>query len=94
MSLQVLGGVAPGQEREQLDGAAQREVGEPREHPDVLQVGGEAQPDRARVPRTGSSTGISEFPHPTRYRAVFTDAAIESTWTAGDQGRPTGTLTE
>jgi predicted dehydrogenase len=28
------------------------------------------------------------------YRAVFTDAAIESSWTAGYDGRPTGTLTE
>jgi predicted dehydrogenase len=28
------------------------------------------------------------------YRAVFTDAAIESDWTAGYDGRPTGTLTE
>jgi predicted dehydrogenase len=27
------------------------------------------------------------------YRAVFTDAAIESSWTAGYDGRPTGTLT-
>ena len=28
------------------------------------------------------------------YRAVFTDAAIESNWTAGYDGRPTTTLTE
>jgi predicted dehydrogenase len=28
------------------------------------------------------------------YRAVFTGAAIESSWTAGYDGRPTGTLTE
>jgi predicted dehydrogenase len=28
------------------------------------------------------------------YRAVFTDGAIESSWTAGWDGRPTGTLTE
>jgi predicted dehydrogenase len=28
------------------------------------------------------------------YRAVFTDAAIESSWTAGYDGRPTTTLTE
>jgi UDP-N-acetylglucosamine 3-dehydrogenase len=28
------------------------------------------------------------------YRAVFTEAAIESDWTAGYDGRPTGTLTE
>jgi predicted dehydrogenase len=28
------------------------------------------------------------------YRAVFTDAAIESSWTAGWDGRPTTTLTE
>jgi predicted dehydrogenase len=28
------------------------------------------------------------------YRAVFTEAAIESSWTAGYDGRPTGTLTE
>jgi predicted dehydrogenase len=28
------------------------------------------------------------------YRAVFTDAAVESSWTAGYDGRPTGTLTE
>jgi predicted dehydrogenase len=28
------------------------------------------------------------------YRAVFTDAAIESSWTAGYEGRPTTTLTE
>jgi predicted dehydrogenase len=28
------------------------------------------------------------------YRAVFTEAAIESSWTAGYEGRPTGTLTE
>jgi predicted dehydrogenase len=28
------------------------------------------------------------------YRAVFTEAAIESNWTAGYDGRPTGTLTE
>ena len=28
------------------------------------------------------------------YRAVCTDAAIESSWTAGWDGRPTGTLTE
>jgi len=28
------------------------------------------------------------------YRAVFTDAAIESAWTAGYDGRPTTTLTE
>jgi predicted dehydrogenase len=28
------------------------------------------------------------------YRAVFSDAAIESSWTAGYDGRPTGTVTE
>jgi predicted dehydrogenase len=28
------------------------------------------------------------------YQAVFTDAAIENSWTAGYDGRPTGTLTE
>jgi predicted dehydrogenase len=28
------------------------------------------------------------------WRAVFTDAVVESTWTAGYDGRPTGTLTE
>jgi predicted dehydrogenase len=28
------------------------------------------------------------------YRAVFTDAAVESDWTAGYDGRPTGTLIE
>jgi UDP-N-acetylglucosamine 3-dehydrogenase len=28
------------------------------------------------------------------YRAVFTGAAIESSWTAGYDGRPTTTLTE
>jgi hypothetical protein len=28
------------------------------------------------------------------YRAVFTEAAIESSWTAGYDGRPTTTLTE
>ena len=28
------------------------------------------------------------------YRAVFTEGAIESSWTAGYDGRPTGTLTE
>jgi hypothetical protein len=28
------------------------------------------------------------------YRAVFTEGAIESTWTAGYDGRPTTTLTE
>jgi predicted dehydrogenase len=28
------------------------------------------------------------------YRAVFTEGAIESSWTAGYEGRPTGTLTE
>jgi predicted dehydrogenase len=28
------------------------------------------------------------------YRAVFTDAAVESSWTAGYDGRPTTTLTE
>jgi UDP-N-acetylglucosamine 3-dehydrogenase len=28
------------------------------------------------------------------YRAVFTEGAIESSWTAGYDGSPTGTLTE
>jgi hypothetical protein len=28
------------------------------------------------------------------YRATFTDATIESSWTAGYDGRPSGTLTE
>jgi UDP-N-acetylglucosamine 3-dehydrogenase len=28
------------------------------------------------------------------YRAVCTEGAIESSWTAGNDGRPTGTLTE
>jgi hypothetical protein len=31
--LQVLGGVAAGEHREQLDGAAERQVGELRQHP-------------------------------------------------------------
>jgi hypothetical protein len=31
--LQILGGIATGQKGEQLDGVAQRQVGESREHP-------------------------------------------------------------
>jgi hypothetical protein len=39
--LQVLGGVAAGEHREQLDGAAERQVGEFREHPSGLRDIGE-----------------------------------------------------
>jgi hypothetical protein len=47
---QVSGDIAAGQECEQLDRAAQREVGEPCKHPHGLQVAAaEAQPCRAHV---------------------------------------------
>ena len=47
------------------------------------------------VVRCGASTLLPK-PYGMRggYRAVFTDATIESSWTAGWDGRPTTTLTE
>jgi predicted dehydrogenase len=49
----------------------------------------------ATIVRYGASALLPK-PYGVRggYRAVFTDAAIESSWTAGYDGRPTTTLTE
>jgi predicted dehydrogenase len=43
-----------------------------------------------------SASGLMPKPYGLRggYRAVFTDAVVESSWTAGWDGRPTGTLTQ
>jgi hypothetical protein len=65
--LQVPGGLAAGQQHEQLDGAASRQVGEF----DSTKVASDGQrsvtPPR-RGERTGSSETMSEFPHPTGHR--------------------------
>jgi len=64
--LQVLGGVAAGEQHEQLDRAAQREVGEFRQHQDDL-CGRlvEAPRYRAVAGANWQLTATSEFAHPT-----------------------------
>jgi hypothetical protein len=59
--LQVLGSVTPCERREQLDGAAERQVGEFREHPGASQTSAEASLYCATIERTGSSAARSEF---------------------------------
>jgi hypothetical protein len=64
--LQVLGGVAAGQQVQQLDRAAERQVGERWPHAGSLRDGSaEAPPCRAVVERTGSSQATSDVAHPT-----------------------------
>jgi hypothetical protein len=58
-------GVAAGEQPEQLDGAAQREVGELWEHKESPQWDGGGAPYQAGALRTGSSTAMYEFAHPT-----------------------------
>jgi hypothetical protein len=66
--LQVLGGVPAGEQGEQLDGAAQREVGEVRQHQVSSAVGAEAHHTDPRVPRNPSSQLMSEFAHPSGFQ--------------------------
>jgi len=69
--LQVLGGVAAGEQREQLDAAAQREVGQLGEHQVASGIRGEEAgastlPSR-RWRESQLTQGVSAFPHPTSY---------------------------
>jgi hypothetical protein len=65
--LQVLGGVAAGQQHQQLDGAAQGQVGESRQHAAGLRASQRGRHTTApRTVRTASSRALSEFAHPTR----------------------------
>jgi hypothetical protein len=65
--LQVLGGVAAGQQHEQLDGAAQGQVGEVRRHPADLRAGQRRGHTTApRMLRPASSQALTELAHPTR----------------------------
>jgi IS6 family transposase len=70
--LQVLGGFAAGEQHEQLYGAAQREVGEFRQHQGDL-CGGlvEAPRYRAAAGANWQLTATSEFAHPTSWRYVY-----------------------
>jgi hypothetical protein len=64
--LQVLGGVAAGQQDDQLDRAAECQIGELRQYAGSLRDESvEASHYRAMVERTGSSEAISDFTHPT-----------------------------
>ena len=63
--LQVLGGVATGQERERLDGAAQCEVGELCEHVGNLRSRVAEMHHISARSRTGCSAAMYEFAHPT-----------------------------
>jgi hypothetical protein len=64
--LQVLGGIAAGEQHEHLNGAAQREVGESRQHQSDLAVGWlKRHATEPRPARTGSSQPTSEFTYPT-----------------------------
>jgi len=59
-------GVAAGQQDEQLDGVAECQVGELRQHAGSLRDGSvEASPYRAMIERMGSSEATSDFAHPT-----------------------------
>jgi hypothetical protein len=64
--LQVFGGITAGEQHEQLDGAAQRELGEVRQHQGDLAVGGPSAtlPSRGRR-ELAASQPASEFAHPT-----------------------------
>jgi len=69
--LEVFGGVAASEQDEQLDGAAQGEVGQFRQHQGDL-CGGrqERQPTEPWSTRTSSSQATSEFTHPTRFGPI------------------------
>jgi hypothetical protein len=64
--LQVLGGVTASEQREELDGAAEREVDESGQHMNGLRGGcGELADDTGTSIRPRSSHAMSQFPHPT-----------------------------
>jgi len=74
--LQVLSGVATDEQGEELDGAAQRQVGELRQHPGGHpRRSAEVSHYRAMVDRISSSDALSEFAHPA---APLTAAATGS----------------
>jgi hypothetical protein len=64
--LQVLGGGTSSEQREELEGAAEREVEEPGQHAGSLRGGlGELAHDTGTSIRTRSSHAMPQFPHPT-----------------------------
>jgi hypothetical protein len=65
---QVLGGLATSQQHEQLDRAAERQVGELRQRRVVSERSAEASHYRGVVERTASSEAMSAFAHPTGTR--------------------------
>jgi hypothetical protein len=70
--LQVLGGIAAGEQHEHLNGAAQRKVGEVRQHQGDLAVGWlKRHATEPRPARTGSSQPTSEFAYPTGLLRLF-----------------------
>jgi hypothetical protein len=66
----ALGGVTAGQQHEQLDAAAQSQVGEVRQHTTDLQGGGQRRRHTTapHTARTASSQALTEFPDSTRPR--------------------------
>jgi hypothetical protein len=89
--LKVLGGVTAGHQAEQLDGAAQREGGEVRQHP------GRPPKDRQRPQRTELSSHTNqqvqaafEFPYPSGFLLLALDGQTVTT-RAVSCGRPTAT---
>jgi hypothetical protein len=66
--LQVLGGLATSQQHEQLDRAAERQVGELRQRRVLSERSAEASHYRGVVERTASLEAMSAFAHPTGLR--------------------------
>src|SRR5829696_9383651 len=63
--LEILGGIAAGEEREQLDGAAQGQIGESGSTQGNLQSGVRACGRYPSSTRTRSSQALSQLTHPT-----------------------------
>jgi hypothetical protein len=73
---QVLGGITAGGQHEQLDRAAQRQVGKFRQHQVAFVMrGNRRHRTESRLPRTRSSEAAFDFPHPT---GVWQDLTVLS----------------
>jgi hypothetical protein len=81
--LQILGGVPAGEQGEQLDGAAQREVGEIRQHQGFLSSGSRSATVPTHASRNPSSRLTSEFAHPTGARPSGAGWAGGVGWASG-----------
>jgi hypothetical protein len=78
--LQILGGVAAGEQGEQLDGAAEGQVGELRQHAGSLRDGSVGRHPTARC----SSELAAQRPRPTLRILRATQAAVDWAYAAGE----------